>query len=81
MPAANGPEAALATDLGVVALENLRQLGAYAAGEWIPERPNPLDLGARSGMEGPDLADLRGQPALRHALEVAAAGGHNLLTL
>ena len=28
---------------------------------------------------GPDLADLRGQPHLRHALEVAAAGGHSLL--
>jgi magnesium chelatase family protein len=29
----------------------------------------------------PDLADLRGQPMLRHALEVAAAGGHSLLVL
>ena len=79
VPAANGPEAALAVDLGVVALENLEQLGAYAAGEWRPERPDPLDLGAGSATDGPDLADLRGQPALRHALEVAAAGGHSLL--
>jgi len=31
--------------------------------------------------DGPDLADLRGQPALRDALEVAAAGGHGLLIL
>jgi magnesium chelatase family protein len=29
----------------------------------------------------PDLADLRGQPHLRHALEVAAAGGHSLLMI
>ena len=79
VPAANGPEAALAGDLGVVALESLKQLDGYAAGEWTPERPDPLDLGACNGMDGPDLADLRGQPALRHALEVAAAGGHSLL--
>ena len=29
----------------------------------------------------PDLADLRGQPGLRHALELAAAGGHSLLVV
>jgi magnesium chelatase family protein len=40
--------------------------------------PEPLPLrSTRAG--GPDLADLRGQPHLRHALEVAAAGGHSLL--
>ncbi len=37
----------------------------------------PLRLDAPPG--APDLADLRGQPHLRHALEVAAAGGHSLL--
>ena len=81
VPALNGPEAALAGDLGVVALENLGQLGAYGAGEWRPERPDPLDLATGNDTGGPDLSDLRGQPALRHALEVAAAGGHSLLMI
>nr|MBA3867266.1 ATP-binding protein [Solirubrobacterales bacterium] len=39
----------------------------------------PLQMEAAAG--APDLADLRGQPHLRHALEVAAAGGHSLLMI
>jgi len=79
VPAENGPEAALAGDVGVICLESVTQLSALAAGEWMPERPQamPLRLSAEGG--GPDLADLRGQRHLRYALEVAAAGGHSLL--
>jgi magnesium chelatase family protein len=80
VPAENGPEAALATGIDVVPLHGLGRLPALAAGEWQPERPQalPLQGGAATG---PDLADLRGQPHLRHALEVAAAGGHSLLMI
>jgi magnesium chelatase family protein len=80
LPAENGPEAALALGVDVVPLDSLGQLPALAAGEWEPLRPEPLPLeGDAPG--GPDLADLRGQPHLRHALEVAAAGGHSLLMI
>jgi magnesium chelatase family protein len=80
VPAENGPEAALATGIDVVPLDGLGRLPALVAGEWEPARPEalPLQLGASGG---PDLADLRGQPHLRHALEVAAAGGHSLLMI
>ena len=44
-----------------------------------PPRPEPLPLRLERAAGAPDLADLRGQPHLRHALEVAAAGGHSLL--
>lgn len=77
VPAANGPEAALVGEIEVIALESLAQVPDLAGGEWEPERPDPLPLSFEGG--GPDLADLRGQPHLRHALEVAAAGGHSLL--
>ncbi len=78
LPAENGAEAALASGIEVIGLERLEQLLELAAGEWRPARPAPLRLdGERPA--GPDLADLRGQPHLRHALEVAAAGGHSLL--
>jgi magnesium chelatase family protein len=79
VPAENGPEAALAGEVGVVCLESLDQLPALAAGEWLPQRPEPLPLRLSAGDDGPDLADLRGQRHLRYALEVAAAGGHSLL--
>ncbi len=79
VPAANGPEAALAGGIDVIPLDSLADVTALAAGEGAPERPDPLPLLLAPPEGGPDLADLRGQPHLRYALEVAAAGGHSLL--
>jgi magnesium chelatase family protein len=79
VPAENGPEAALATGIEVIGLDGLGRLAALAAGEWEPVRPAALSF--EPGSAPPDLADLRGQPYLRHALEVAAAGGHSLLMI
>jgi magnesium chelatase family protein len=81
VPAENGSEAALVGELEVISLENLGQILALAAGEWIPDRPEPLPLPLMPAAGGPDLADLRGQPHLRYALEVTAAGGHSLLMI
>ena len=79
VPAENGPEAALAGDVDVLCLNSVAQLPALAAGDWAPPRPEPLSLRLDGGPDAPDLADLRGQRHLRHALEVSAAGGHSLL--
>jgi magnesium chelatase family protein len=80
LPAENGSEAALAEGIEVVAVDCLDRLPGLAAGEWEPPRLTPIAF--RPGSEtAPDLADLRGQPHLRHALEVAAAGGHSLLMI
>jgi magnesium chelatase family protein len=79
LPAENGAEAALAEGVEVIAIETLGQLPGLVGGEWDPPRPEPLALQLSTGPGAPDLADLRGQPHLRHALEVAAAGGHSLL--
>ncbi|HWN73348.1 MAG TPA: YifB family Mg chelatase-like AAA ATPase [Solirubrobacterales bacterium] len=81
LPAENGPEAALAAGIGVIGVEALGQLPALVTGEWDPPRPQPLPLQLDPPPGAPDLADLRGQPHLRHALEVAAAGGHSLLMI
>jgi magnesium chelatase family protein len=75
--AANGPEAGLIEGLEVLALERLDQLPPLVTGEWKPPAPVPLSLAVPDS--GPDIADLRGQPALCRAMEVAAAGGHSLL--
>jgi magnesium chelatase family protein len=79
LPAENGPEAALVEGIGVIAVESLGHLTGLVEGSWDPPRPQPLALQLGSSPASPDLADLRGQPHLRHALEVAAAGGHSFL--
>src|SRR5215203_6383801 len=79
LPAENGAEAALVEGIGVIAIDSLGRLPALVAGTWDPGRPEPLPLQLAASPGAPDLADLRGQPHLRHALAVAAAGGHSLL--
>jgi len=80
--AADAQLAALVDGVEVVAVEHVRQLRELATGELAPVDPDRQRLcehphdGARAL---PDLADLRGQPALRRSIEVAAAGGHSLL--
>ena len=74
----NSAEAALsgATVIGVSRLEELRALGTDSE----PPAAQPLRLSANGSGPGLlDLGDLRGQPVLRRALEIAAAGGHSLL--
>jgi magnesium chelatase family protein len=81
VPADNGPEAALAEGIEVIALDSLGRLPGLVSGEWESSRPRALPLETDAAPGAPNLADLRGQPHLRYALEVAAAGGHSLLMI
>lgn len=80
VPRANEQEAALIDGLDVYVADTLAEVVAFLKGEGKLARP-------RRGREPEmatfldDLAEVRGQREARHALEVAAAGGHNLLFL
>lgn len=78
VPAACGPEAALVAGSGVIPIDRLEQLRCLGT-DAEPPAPEPLRGERAGGHRPPDLADLRGQPGLRRALELAAAGGHSLL--
>jgi magnesium chelatase family protein len=81
--AQSAAEAALADGLPVVPLRSIEELPALCAGELERFRPGADGASVNGSGSGPlpDLADLRGQPYLRRALEAAAAGGHSLLLL
>lgn len=78
VPEANAAEAALVEGLEVVGAPSLARAVEFLKGTWVPP-PRPPEEAQDEGPARVDFAEIRGQVQARRALEVAAAGGHNVL--
>lgn len=81
VPKQNAAEAAVIEGIDIYPVDNLKELLDHLNGVSLIEKAPVNDFSEQMNIAIPDFSEVKGQIAAKKALEVAAAGGHNLLII
>jgi len=83
LPVANADEAAVVAGIDVLPVTNFRQVADFlnGSGEIAPRKLNISEVFANAAVYHHDFSEVKGQQHVKRALEIAAAGGHNIIMI